>query len=65
MPTTLATVSEHKDNLKIGIFNSKVIFKLCADFMLAMYFLLVFSLLIMFLMLEDRRNAYNNICYRT
>lgn len=65
MPTTLATVSEHKDNLKIGIFNSKVIFKLCADFMLAVYFLLVFSLLIMFLMLEDRRNAYNNKCYRT
>lgn len=60
IPTTLVSMEY---SLKIGILNSKVNFKLhmlCADFMFLIYFLLIFSLLVilMFLMLEGRVESF-------
>lgn len=61
VPTTLVSMNEY--SLKIGILDSKIIFKLhmlCADFIFLIYFLLIFSLLVMlmFLMLEGRMDCF-------
>lgn len=61
-------MNEPKDNLKVEIFDSKIIFSYIGYVLTSylLYILLVFSLIInlMFLMIE-RWNAYDHICYRT